>query len=142
MEERRERLPPNARTKLKIIASVFDIVRILIGGIFFAIGLLIWAVSTFTIIGAAVGWPLGLVSAFFGSTFSFIVSSIATMTLGWLYHSYNISLVDQSGSKFVYRVLLQFFSIIPLIPWAYISVALVIRAVEKEDREYNESRGL
>ncbi len=142
MEERRERLPPSAQMKLKIIAAFFDVLRIIVGGLFFALGLMIWVASFFTIVGVVVGIPLGVAISMFGSVFSVIISAIAHGVTGWIYHSHGVTLLDRGGSKFILRILFQIFSFIPFLPWTYISVGLVIRAVEKEDREYNESRGL
>ncbi len=140
--KRRERLPASARTNLYMAAIFFDPVRFFIGGIAFVLGTAIWLFSLLSIIGAFSGTFLGLAISMFGSSMSIGISMISAAVLGWMYHSRGISLLDRSGAKLIQKILFVFLSVIPLIPWTTLSVALVIRAVEKEDREYNESRGL
>ena len=141
-EERRERLPAQIQNNLYLVAWFFDILRLFLGGSFFLLGIAVWVISLVTIIGAVVGTPLGLGLSFLGSVLGAILSLMANGVLWWIYHSHKITLVDRAGSKLFTSIGFTALAFIPLIPWTVISVWTTVRAVLKEDREYNESQGL
>lgn len=131
------------------LAIFFDIVRMLLGGTFIALGFvfpLLGAVAgsivpiAGTIIGGAIGTPIGIALGLLGATLSILLSLIAFGVFLFIYHSHHVSLLDRVGAKMFKSLISPFLSWIPLVPWTFISVLLVVRAVQKEDREYTESR--